>query len=684
MRFTATMLQKALLSFLCAVVFSAAVMVTAFTGFFTIVETRFYNPSIARALARETAAGAETIENLLSDLRNRFAASLDEAPVRRSFLPNQRTEDTVERARIYGVLLETVEGLRSVQFVDSGGKQLFFSTNPADVIIQHGISAGYRDYTDDPQNPRFSQVQVSEHGAGKLTLDNSQDRIMFSFAFYDSLNVYQGTALFTVSLRAVAGRLVSAGQLQAGDDITATSTPPGIFSGGPVNPRREIITEIASIWGDGLLGFTPVDSAMSTPDAVSGTRLILVSAKTSQGLMYGRLINEAVFAFPPSMKALLLLSVFCTVFLAVFFCLNLRADAMVIILSRLKELQISLIEQFYEQKGEMDWARWIMELEQRRKGVHAEVKRGIAMGRKGYTETDIDSLIDTSWNELLAFISAQGKSPGGIDEEQLQSILNRVLRSASALPVAAAQPARHAEPVSVEEILPAEDFAGAADAGLLATWKDQNDTEVVMEHNKPALRRSGGLLAAAMRKRSAVKRVSAAASVSAAAGGNNFPATLMDEAIPIEFEEKVEEEMEQRDEFAEAEELEELEAADLSEESEEPGELEEIIEDNPAAARGLAADSPPVTHNIKELESQIEFGDDAASGAEEAEAGLSAELEVVSPFSSMLSPLEPEAIVEEPDGIPHINSSILEPGQETGAKLDQDFKDLVGSVTKQA
>ncbi|HCC37529.1 MAG TPA: hypothetical protein DEQ14_07880, partial [Treponema sp.] len=417
-----TVSQKAALSLLISVFLFAGVAVLAYTGLFDLVETRFYTPSLINSLTRETDRDAELIQEFISDLQNRFAVSLNEPAVRRSFLPNQSAEDIFERSRIYGTQLEATGGLQSVRFIDRNGIRLHFSTYAPDIISRDRLSIAYRNYPDDPQNIPFERAQVNAEDVYKLTFDSATDRIFFSFPFFDSLDVFRGTALFTLSVRAVAERLISEKRLKIGEDILVTTAPQGMVSGMPGTDREQIFEKVSSIWDDGLFTPTPFESN-------TGNTLALISAKTGQGFFYGRIINEDIFSFPQPMKIILLVSIFLTLYLAVFLLFNLRQDNMTIVQNRLKALQISLIENYYDRKGEMDWDHWTMELEQRREDVRAEVKRGMRTGQGRRSEENIDTLIDKSWDELLAVIGGQRKVEASFDEAKLQNILDRVLRA---------------------------------------------------------------------------------------------------------------------------------------------------------------------------------------------------------------------------------------------------------------
>ncbi|MCL1815330.1 MAG: hypothetical protein FWG27_05880 [Treponema sp.] len=424
-----TVSQKAAFSLLISVVLAAGFSILAFTGFFDLIETRFYNPSITHSLDQEIHRDAETIQYFLDELRDRFSASLESDAVKRSFLPNQAAQDIFERTRAYGILLESQRGLQSVRFVDAGGLRIHFSTSAVDIVTQTNETILYRNYDETAPYVPYADLAVPSGGNPKLTLDQRNERIVFSFPFYDSMEVYRGTVFFSLSIRAVTDRLIGEGRIKIGENFSIVSDPPGMVSGLPAafNEAQSIIPVISSIWKENLFNLTSIDSM------TSGSALALTSARTSQGLMVGRIIDESLFSFPQSMKVILLTAIFLTVFLSIFLAFNLQPDTMTIVQNRLKTLQLSLIREYYERKGEMDWDHWYRELEQRREDVRAELKRGVK--ETPALLEDIDSLIDKSWDEILTAIGGKRETRLAIDEDKLQNILNRMLLAAGTSPV---------------------------------------------------------------------------------------------------------------------------------------------------------------------------------------------------------------------------------------------------------
>jgi hypothetical protein len=670
--------QKVAISLLISVFLFGGIAVLAYTGFFDLVETRFYASSLTKSISRETERDAQLIQEFFSDLRGRFSASLNEPAIRRSFLPNQSAEDIFERTRIYGTLLESLGGLQSVRFVDYNGVRLHFSTYSQDILSQERLYIAYRNYNDDAQNLPFEQVQVSAGDVFKLILDNNTDRIIFSFPFYDSLDAFRGTALFSLSVRAVAEWLISENRIKIGENVSLVAEPPGIVTGSPGTSKDSILARVSSIWADGLLALTPFESD-------TGITLALISAKTSQGVFYGRLINERIFSFPQAMKVILLVSIFLTVYLAVFLLFNIRQDNMTIVQNRLKSLQVSLIENFYEHKGDMDWEQWAMELEQRREGVRSEVKRGIKFSQGRRSEENIDALVDKSWDELLALIGGRKKAGASLDEAKLQNILNRILQAApqgspgfgaeyrvttsTAQKIADTEVLEELEAVeelaiaeAVEELEALEDIAAIEELPAVETVEKLAAAINGFEEGKAA--KTGGTKGTAMQQ--PAMRFPRKTGLLNIAQEKKYKAAKTSNVKVMPF------------------------AVDKIEKLAEVKNEDSGIDDHdfPVMAK----------EEFDILASKIEFSAETIIGSEGSEAVLATELEIVSPFSSLFSSLKGNElkshgeenhatrqpglndVILEQDGINFINQDAFSANENLEKNLDKDFKKLVDSV----
>ena len=428
-----TISRKAVLSFLISILLCGAFAVLAYTGLFDLLETRFYIPTITASITRDNGKTAEAVDRFLYEKQAFFSTPLQEAAVRRSFLSSSGPEDILARERIFRILAESYEGIQWVRFIDSGGVRIQFSTYAPDIQHQAGRLQAYLNYNE-PYLP-YDMIAVRDGEPPKYIFDAGAARILFSFPFYDLYNSYLGTALFSLSVNALSNQLINEGRLRFGHDITVISNPAGLLFGITAAGESALPVQISYIWKEEGEKTTRFYSSLSRQ------HLVLLSTKTSQGFFIGRLASEELFSLPQAMHFVLLITVFTTVFLIIFLIFNFRQDPVVVVQNRLKHLQISLVDQFYELKSEADWSRWMRDLDVRRNEIIVQVKRGINFDSNTKSR-EIDALINKSWDELLAVLG--GRKEEGIDEEKLLSVLKRVLAdlTKTQLPVAAkAQPA---------------------------------------------------------------------------------------------------------------------------------------------------------------------------------------------------------------------------------------------------
>jgi len=381
-----------------------AVTILIFAGFVyltdadisDIVQTRFYNPSAVNSYVKENSIDAGIAGNHINDLQLKFKSTLSEPAIRSSFLYNQSADDIYERSRIYGILMETTTGLQSIQFVDNNGIRLHYSTSARDIMSQSRSSTAYRNYNEDNQSLQYGIVSVPDGNSEKFIMDEKGDRIIFSFPFYDSMDVYRGTALFTLSINALAERLISEGRMKVSDSISVINEPAGILLGSPETSRTVILKSVSQIWSGGEKEYVLLDAADS------GMGFSLISGKTNQGIFFGRLVNSSLFSISEPMKLILLVSAFLTFFLTLFFIINIKPSPVTVVRNRVRRLRDNLFEQLYVNKSGQERVKWILELEQRRDEIRTQLKRGIRLNKR--LDAQVNGIIDKSWDELLAIL----------------------------------------------------------------------------------------------------------------------------------------------------------------------------------------------------------------------------------------------------------------------------------------
>ena len=624
-----TALQKVALSLLISVLLFGGFSALVFTTLFDLIEAHFYNPSIINSVARENARTAGVVDDFLAEMQDRFSGTLQNPAVQRSFLPNQSAEDIFERSRIYGLLSEDINGLQWVRFIDQGGVRLHFSTHSADILTQDPLSIAYSNFYE-PGFP-FEVIAVRENEDPKMFFDEVQDRILFSFPFFDSLDVYRGTALFSLSITSLSQRLIRLGTIKASQEISVISNPQGLLTGVHAAVETVLPSQVSAIWREDWQR----PARLVSPH--SGLSLTLVSVMTSQGFLIGQLVNEELFTLPLTMKIILLASFFFTVFLTVFLLFNLRQDTFTIVQNRLKQLQISFIDQFYEQKSDMDWARWSRDLEKRRDEINAQLKQGVK-NFSAAQAADLDVLIDKSWDELLSVMGSRSLTASqntgiDIDDEKLKVILNRILEalpnalpgSIPALPQAKAPSAAtldtapaytQEEPEEIEELDELDEVEELDEAGELEEIEELEEIQEAEELGE-------------------VEALDDAETDSVL--------DLIEMEVPAEIADEILFSPDSADEAEELEELEELEEAEAQDEVDVLDKIEVFddldmmyYDEEPVAAKEKAM-------STNDFASNIEFStEDEPDSVKSEDDFVDEDLEIVSPFSTMLFDLMPQ------------------------------------------
>ena len=613
----------------------------------SFIQMRFYNPSIYNSYVKENNTDASLVQNHIYELQDRFSSYLNMEVVRRSFFYNQSADDIFQRSRFFGLLLETTGGLQSVQFVDSNGLRLHYSTSTRDLLSQSADSTAYRNYNEDSQALPFDIVSVPAGGAPKYIMDEKSGRVIFSYPFYDSMDVYRGTALFYVSINSLAEMLIAKNRINVSDIVSVINDPPGLLFGTPETSKTVLLNRVSGLWKTGIQGRIILDAFDSEAS------FSLIYTRTGNGMFFGRLVNNAQFLVSDSMAHVFNLSMFLTFYLVVFFFFNLKPNPIALVRNRIKRLRENLFEQLYINKTPPERAKWILELEQRREEIRGELKYNLKL--KGRMETRVDGIINSSWDELLTVI----KSGSGQDIASVPA------------------QARSAETADVEEITEAEEVEEVEALSEAEEIDEIEETEALGEVEE-------------------IDEIEEAESLG--------EAEEIDEIEEIAEIEEAEEAAE-ADEYDEAEELEEIdEAEEINEEyaAAEPVEIDELedieeIEDSGdeedtvahkgllglaseiggedkidvhgKGLLGLASEIPhdggiddelhsdaekdrqekiiqeiQVHRGLLALASEIEFNH-PVNVEEEPEEDLSAEVDVVSPFSSMFSTL----VIEDDD-----------------------------------
>ena len=141
-----------------------------------------------------------------------------------------------------------------------------------------------------------------------------------------------------------------------------------------------------------------------------------------------------------------------------------------IIRERIKRFQLAVINEYVAAKTEVDWNMVYADMSRRKQEVREGIKRSLG-SRAKRRSSEVDFLLDTSWNEIMAVLSAQSgiQSTGSSDvtATQIKDLLEQILLQGgvhsvqknqsiqnTVYPAAQAEKSVHDASLSVERLYP--------------------------------------------------------------------------------------------------------------------------------------------------------------------------------------------------------------------------------------
>ncbi|MDR2842416.1 MAG: hypothetical protein LBV52_04375 [Spirochaetaceae bacterium] len=464
--------------------------IIAFTGFFNLIEAKFYDRIILNDLNKNLSKDTDIIDEYINSLESRFLNVLSDDSVKRSFLVNQSSEDIFERSKLFGQLEAAIKGLQWVRFIDKNGQRIHYSTNGLDRAQQTDNSVSYKSYTEVNDYVPFDEPLLRGEDTKRLVFSDENQCFSFYFPFYDSFDVYRGEAIFSLSIRTIADKLLSNSRIKASEDVSIISNPKGIVIGLSDSTNLDLKRSISSIWNGGI-------TLMNVIDLPENLSYVLLTNETSQNVFVGSLADESLFDLPDILKIILLLSFSLSSFLLVFLIFNVKQNPVTIIQGRLKELQVNLLKEYYEIKADIDWAAWRAELEERRESVRGELKRGLNLKKDGDIETYINSFFDKSWDDLInALGNKASQAKVNFDEAKMEELLKRVLSATkiySEASSAAEEKSEIFENVGAESEEP-EEPGEIEELEELEEFEDPGEADAAGVSEKPEALKNGDVL----------------------------------------------------------------------------------------------------------------------------------------------------------------------------------------------
>ena len=463
--------QKTAVSLLISVVLFAAFVVAAFTGLFSVIDARFYEPGKISQIQKHLDTVSENFNEYIETLESRFGKNensfLKQTCVQ-SYIENQPSDEVVrERSKLSGDLFSQTPGLLGMRLIDKNGSSVHFSTFSSDVLNRTSEIVSYKNYTDaitltgEKEIPFEKISSPDSYGTNgvvcKTVFDGRDNRIILSFPYYDSYKAYRGTFVFYVNANDFNRVLLSkkiitfgdTGSLVSGlnfeEEKKETEYKSGFVFGIPAIGKKIFEQEILSRWEKGLFAPEKIvykssedsfaiqeyDAAIENKKSDNNYWVLVSSTKTDFGYI-GGIYPDEMFAMPDAVKILLLICIFVTLFLVVFLAVNLKQDDMVVIRERIRRLQLGIVSEYLKKKENVDWQVVSGKIAERRQDVTLEIIRSLGRKAKKH-DKEVNELINRSWDELLAAMSVQVRKEnnenGLTNAAEIKSMLEELLSS---------------------------------------------------------------------------------------------------------------------------------------------------------------------------------------------------------------------------------------------------------------
>ncbi len=489
-----TSAQKVASSLLVSVLAFSVFAVAAFSGLFDFVEIKFYQPAVKQLKEQKLDEIKDAENEYLENLMTRFNIFEMEKDVKT--YADLRPDDisVQKREKLRSALMTETAALLGIRLVDDNGSNVYFSTFDSDKIKSAKGTVSYKNYDSLNEFP-FELVKssdwISENAPsddkGRVIKDTRLNRLIFSFPFYDSKNLFRGTLLFYCDASHINRYLFSRNLIDLNGFcvLVAAENGDSKFDAGfggyvfglPNFGRKSAEQQILSEWKENpeksfwKMAFEKNESAENlsnseklkeSPKIKNLDEKLLKFEKTSEKIdnsekfsnlknsdeesdpksyfvfskKLGRsdagfvaaIYDENELKFPRFLRLLLLVSAFITFYLVVFLIFSFKHDDLVVVKSKIASFK----KQFVRQYKKMAEIENDSDLELHKKNLEESIKKSLGRLAVKY-EPEFQNLFEKCWNEILLEIEKPyamiPKDSVVVSKNELREILEDIVGS---------------------------------------------------------------------------------------------------------------------------------------------------------------------------------------------------------------------------------------------------------------
>ena len=392
---------KVLISLVISLAVFAGLFLLTASDYESFTETKIYKPAIIRHI-NENLSEIERAFIAWNDTNTElFKSFLNEESLMSVVKQEQAQSDIESRNNVISKIISTVPGFAGLRIIGSQYQKIHFSTFPEDILNKTDSMLSYKRYNDADNLIPYQHIETADNSEVRITASTDLDVLLYCLPFYDSYEVYRGTAVFYISGNSFLYHLVSQNILSISDGLALLSDQAhsiiGILTGTHNIVSPELQEAVLDDWER-----KPQNLRIISLEGED--RWVLITKKSDFGYV-GRITEKSVFMFPASVKYFLIFTVFVTVFLASFLLLNLKRNKLFIAQNKIQQLHWSILKSYLKTSQKENWGELQKELEYHRHEVNEEIKKGLGKKVLESKSKEIDDFLQNSWQEIFDIIN---------------------------------------------------------------------------------------------------------------------------------------------------------------------------------------------------------------------------------------------------------------------------------------
>ena len=420
--------KKAGISLIITLLIFAIFAVFSFARLFGTFETKFYQPAVISGMEKHLKEVSACLDEYTLNQASKFATYSNLYWVKNSSSYTQTEDDIQKREENAISLMEEISGLQGIRIIDSIGKKIIYSTFKND-------TSNYTENLELPYENIKSNQEIENRNKGKIIFDNTKERIIYSFPFYDNYDIYRGSIVFYVAGSDFNNYLISKNILSFSEKATLVATvfsnsteqSKGFVLGLPTVSAEAIISKIVDLWNKDSF---ETQKVLHSEDY----NWFVVSDNSGKTGIISLVFKDDILVFSSELKILLLLCAFITLYLIVLLIFNIKQDDQAIIKDKIKRFKVALINEYLNNSDDVNWDEVSKFLAIRKYQINNDIR--YYLGKKAKThKVLVDNLLEKTWEDVEKIIinhekvdsyenANKSKSDNSENVEYLQEIEN--------------------------------------------------------------------------------------------------------------------------------------------------------------------------------------------------------------------------------------------------------------------